>query len=102
MPDTVTAKDCEDRRNHCQEAMAATCRRIEATQAAFFDRFEERVTARVGDISDKQATANVEIAKISERSKSNTHRLNWVWGILAGIIIAVIGMLIRMIITKAA
>ena len=87
MPDHVTNDQCETRRNHCGEAMVNTMRRQEAQFTGFLKRIEDQITPMV-----------VKTAEVGERCKSNTHRLNWAWGILAGLLVAGATMLIKMIV----
>lgn len=87
MPEHVTQDQCETRRNHCGEAMANAMRRQETQFNGFLKRIEDQITPMV-----------VKTAEVSERCKSNTHRLNWAWGILAGLLVAGATMLIKMIV----
>ena len=88
MPDQLVSQDqCETRRYHCGEAMANAMRRQDSQFNGFLNRLEEKIDPLV-----KESTAT------AERCKSNTHRLNWAWGILAGLLVAGATMLVKLIV----
>ena len=79
MPDNVSQDQCETRRLHCGEAMTSALRRQETQFNGFLARIEEKIDPLV-----RESTTT------SERCKSNTHRINWAWGILGSIIVALV------------
>lgn len=83
MPDGVSESTCQERRAFCAEAMSGAIKRIEKT----LDGHHTEVMGEVRDLCAYAKKQAVEIARVEERAKGNTHRLNWLWRVMAGIVV---------------
>lgn len=90
MPESVSADQCEERRRHCQEAMARSIRRIEDGQAAFFDRFNAKFDEKFLLVGGQMADTRVTLESVKSRAEANTHRLNWWEKLLGGVLIGLL------------
>jgi hypothetical protein len=88
MPDNshVNQDQCETRRNHITSALATQVDRFINSQRRFEETVGEQITELVRSTT-----------RVDERSKSNTHRLNWLWKIIGAVIIAIILIVIKIV-----
>jgi hypothetical protein len=84
----VSQDQCETRRYHCGEAMAKSFDKLDTQFGGFLTRIEQKIDPLVTKTTEADA-----------RSKSNKHRLNWLYGIISAIIVGVIALLIKMILS---
>lgn len=75
----VSQDQCETRRNHCTAAMTAAIRRIETGQDRYAGRLADQVTELIRTVT-----------AVDSRARANTHRLNWLYVLLGGVILAVL------------
>ncbi|KPJ70379.1 MAG: hypothetical protein AMS14_10875 [Planctomycetes bacterium DG_20] len=78
--------------------MTRSILRIEAAQGVFFKSLDEKFDEKVGQVFEKIGDNKTGLARVEERTDGNTRRLNWAWGILAAVIVALIGMAVKILI----